>query len=243
MIEFRHISDDDPALAFSPLLRGFVKTFDYLSEHGSIGLTASKGFKRTFVHWAASQFDWPGLSEADLFAVNKVLNEQDFMPLVDIHFLLTTLRMGRHYKGQFKLTKAGSELEAQPGRLFGIITPFYLFEIDHAAWSRLPDNRLPGSWDVFLNVINVEAEAGVTGAELRRVLYGDPQPSPLPRYDETMGALYMQVLRPLVWTGMLQETRPEKSFRTQDSVFIKTPLWRVSLKLETDSIVRRPTRH
>jgi hypothetical protein len=133
MIEFRHISDDEPALAFSPLLRGFLKTFDYLSEHGSIGLTTSKGFKRNFVHWAASQFDWPGLSEADLFAVNKVLNEQDFMPLVDIHFLLTTLRMGRHYKGQFKLTKAGSELGAQPGRLFGIITPFYLFEIDHAA--------------------------------------------------------------------------------------------------------------
>lgn len=243
MIEFRYISDDEPALAFSPLLRGLLKTFDYLSEHGSIGLTQSKAFKRNFVHWAASQFDWPGLREADLFTVNKVLNEQDFMPLSDIHFLLTTLKIGRHYKGQFKLTKAGSELRAQPGRLFGIITPFYLFEIDHAAWSRLPDNRLVGNWDLFLNIINVEAEAGVTGAELRRVLYGDPQPSQFPRYDETMGALYTQVLRPLVWTGLLHETRPDKSYRIRDSVFSKTPLWRAALKLETDSIVRPPTRH
>jgi hypothetical protein len=29
-IEFRHVSDDEPALAFSPLLRGFQKTFSYL---------------------------------------------------------------------------------------------------------------------------------------------------------------------------------------------------------------------
>jgi len=41
-----------------------------------------------------------------------VLNEQDFMPLVDIHFLMIPLKIGRHYKGHFKLTKAGSELVA-----------------------------------------------------------------------------------------------------------------------------------
>ena len=243
MIEFQRVSDDEPSLVFSPLLRGFLKTFEYLAAHGSIGLTASKGFKRNFVHWAAAEFDWPGLREADLFAVNKVLNEQDFMPLVDIHFLLTTLKMGRHYKGQFKLTKAGSELAQQPGRLFSIITPFYLFEIDHSGWPRRADEPLLGNWDVFLNVINVEAAVGATGADLRRALFGDPEPSPLPRYDETMGALYIQVLRPLLWTGLLEETRPEKSFRSQDSVFSKTPLWRTSLKLESDSIARPPTRH
>lgn len=132
MIEFRSLADDEPALSFSPLLRGVLKTFAYVQEHGSIGLTPSKAFKRNFVHWAAAEFDWPGHSEADLFAVNKVLNEHDFMPLGDIHFLLTTLKMGRHYKGNFKLTKSGAELAHQPGRLFGIITPFYLFEIDHS---------------------------------------------------------------------------------------------------------------
>jgi hypothetical protein len=243
MIELRSLADDEPALVFSPLLRGFQKTFAYLGEHGSIGLTQSKGFKRNFVHWAAAEFDWPGHTEANLFAVNKVLNEQDFMPLVDIHFLLKTLKIGRHYKGQFKLTKAGTELIGQPGGLFGVITPFYLFEIDHSAWSRLPDERLFGNWDILLNVINVEAENGVTGEELRHVLFGEPEPSPFPRYDEVMGKLYIQVLRPLIWTGLLQEIRPGKSFRSQKSVFTKTPLWKVALKLETDSMVRQATRH
>ncbi|WP_420567748.1 hypothetical protein [Thalassovita sp.] len=243
MIEFRPLADDEPALSFSPLLRGVLKTFAYIQEHGSIGLTPSKAFKRNFVHWAAAKFDWPGYTEADLFAVNKVLNEHDFIPLGDIHFLLTTLKMGRHYKGNFKLTKSGAELTHHPGRLFGIITPFYLFEIDHSGWSRTPDQTLPGNWDVFLNVLNVETEDGASGAYLRQILFGEPDPSAFPRYDEMMGSLYTQILRPLVWTGLLQETRPNKSFRTQDSLFTKTPLWKVALKLETDSMVRSATRH
>lgn len=243
MIGFTVLENEDPALAWSPLLRGFQKTFAYLEAHGAIGLTASKGFKRNFVHWAAAEFNWPGHTEQDLFAVNKVLNEQDFMPLVDIHFLLTTLKMGRHYKGQFKLTKAGSELVAQPGRLFGIIAPFYLFEVDHRNWGRFPDEPLLGNWNIFLNVLNVEAENGVTGATLRHLLFGKPDPSPFPRYDEVMGNLYIQLLRPLCWTGLLQETRPAKSSHSQESLFTKTPLWKAALTLDTDPLVKPATRH
>ena len=36
MIELRPLADDEPALAFSPLLRGFRKTFAYLGEHGMV---------------------------------------------------------------------------------------------------------------------------------------------------------------------------------------------------------------
>ena len=89
----------------------------------------------------------------------------------------------------------------------------------------------------------MEAENGVTGEELRHVLFGEPEPSPFPRYDEVMGNLYTQVLRPLIWTGLLQETRLEKSFRSQESVFTKTPLWKATLILETDRMVKPATRH
>ena len=241
MIELCSLADDEPALAFSPLLRGFQKTFAYLGEHGSIGLTPSKAFKRNFVHWAAAEFDWPGHTEADLFAVNKVLNEQDFMPLGDIHFLLTTLKMGRHYKGQFKLTKAGTELIGQPGRIFGIVTPFYLFEVNHARFSRFDDEPILGHWDVFLNVLNVETEDGATGADLRQVLFGEPNPGD--RFDQELSNLYIQVLRPLCWTGLLEETRAKGLLRTRESIFTKTPLWRAALRLETDGMVQRERRH
>lgn len=243
MIAFRDIDDTDPALAHSPMIRGLEKSFAWIGEHGGIDLTPSKAFKRNFVHWAAREFDWPGYGEEDLFAINKVLNEHDFPPLVDIHDTLIALKLGRHYKGRFRLTKAGQALAGHPGRIFADFVPFYLFRINHGRFSRRGDAPVPGNWDIFLNVLNIEAEDGATGAHIRRTLYGDPGSRPFPGYDEVMGNLYIQVLRPLCWAGLLHEQRGTGSFRTQDTVFTKTPLWRAALQLETDRAMRPATRH
>ncbi len=240
MLAFREIDADDPALAHSPMVRAIGRTFSYIAEHGGIGLTPSRAFKRIFVHWAAAEFDWPGYTEADLFAVNKVLNEIDFGPLMDLHDLMIALKIGRHYKGQFKLNKAGQVLAGHPGKLFGTVTPFYLFEVNHARRSRFEEQQL-GNWDIFLNILNVEAENGATGAELRCAFYGEPDPGGC--FDEVLSSLYIQVLRPLFWTGLLHQQRGDDSFRTQDTVFTKTPLWRAALRLDTDGMVRPATRH
>jgi hypothetical protein len=98
VIAFRKIDEADPALAFSPMVRGVEKTFAWIGENGGIPLTPSKAFKRVFVHWAAAEFDWPGQTEADLFAVNKVLNEPDFAPLMVLHDLIVAMKLGRHYE-------------------------------------------------------------------------------------------------------------------------------------------------
>ena len=238
MIKFRQINDGDPALAHSPMLRGLEKTFAYIAERGGIGLTPSKAFKRVFVHWAAAEFDWPGQTEADLFAINKVLNEIDFGPLMDLHDVMIALKIGRHYKGQFKLTKAGQTLVGHPGRLFGILTPFYLFEFNHARFLR-PGGPQLRSWDVFLNVLNVETENGATGADLQRTLFGEPDPG---HYDDIRISLYIEVLRPLCWVGLLYED-PVDGLNRAGNVFTKTPLWRAALRLSTDEMVRPATRH
>src|SRR5690606_31097665 len=146
MISFREVDDANPALAHSPMVRALEKTFAYIGEHGGIPLTPSKAFKRAFVHWAAAEFEWPEYSETDLFSINKVLNETDFGPLMELHDLMIALKIGRHYKGRFALTRAGQSLTGRPGRLFGIITPFYLFEVDHLRFSRRQERPL-GNWD------------------------------------------------------------------------------------------------
>ena len=243
MILFREIDDADPALAFSPLVRGIKKTFAWVGEHDGIPLTPSKAFKRVFVHWAAAEFDWPGHTEADLFAVNKVLNEPDFTPLMVLHDLMIAMKLGRHYKGEFRLTKAGQALAGHPGRVFGTVVPFFLFRINHASMSRFDDAPILGNWDVFLNMLNVESENGATGAHLRRVLFGKPRTGPLPHYDEVMGQLYIQVLLPLCWTGLLQQDRGTASYRIEEAVFMKTPLWRSALVLDTDAQVAPAIRH
>jgi len=243
VIAFRDIDDEDPALTYSPIVRGCEKVFSWIAQHGGIPLTPSKVFKRVFVHWAAKEFDWPGHTEADLFVVNKVLNEYDFIPLTLLHDLMIAMKLGRHYKGEFKLTKAGKALVDHPGQIFAEIVPFYLFRVDHAQLSRFDDDPILGNWDIFLNVLNVETENGATGADLRRVLYGEPERVPFQKYDDTLGSLYIQVLRPLCWAGLLHQQRSEDSFRSEDAVFRKTPLWKAVLQLETDSMVLGETKH
>jgi len=228
MIKFRKIDDDDPTLTHSPMVRAIERVFSYIDEHGGIGLTPSKAFKRTFVHWAAAEFKWPGFSESDLFAVNKVLNEIDFPPLMDLHDVLIALKIARHYKAQFKLTKSGETLVGHPGRVFGIVIPFYLFEVNHMRFSRRVEQPL-GNWDIFLNVLNVEAEDGITGGDFRRTLYGEPEANE--QFDYLLSSLYVQILRPLCWIGLLHEERSERLPRTDQSVFTKTPLWKAGLEL------------
>lgn len=239
MITVREIDDADPALAHSPMVRGLEKTFAWIGEHGGIPLTPSKAFKRVFVQWAASEFDWPGHTQADLFAVNKVLNEWDFPPLMVLHDLMIAMKLGRHYKGQFRLTRAGQALVGHPGRLFNTVVPFFLFRVDYAASSRFDDEPVHGNWDIFLNVLNVETEDGATGANLRRVFYGEPEAG----FDAMMSGLYVQVLRPLCWAGLLEKQDGASRYRSEDAVFFKTQLWRSALRLDSDAEVAPATRH
>ena len=90
------------------MLRAALLTLQYAQEHGSIGLTKTKAFKRVFVHWAVEHFGWPGKSAEEMFRYNKVINEYEFPPLEVLHYLLISLRLGRHFKGEFRLTKRGA---------------------------------------------------------------------------------------------------------------------------------------
>ena len=239
MIRFESISDDDPVLAYSPMVMGAVKILDYVTENGPIGLTPSKNFKRYFVNWAAKEFDWPDCTEEDLFRLNKVLNEYDFPPIGLLHDLLILLKIGRHYRNAFHITKAGKELVGKPGTLFGILTPFYLFEINHSSYARF-DDELIGNWDIFLNILNIKAEDGISADEFAQSFYG--RKSEEGAFDPVPHILFSHVLRPLVWTGLLSEHKSGQGF-VRDRAYLKTPLWKATLKLETDAMVSRAVRH
>ncbi|GHE05470.1 hypothetical protein U879_03780 [Defluviimonas sp. 20V17] len=235
MIAFRPLADDHPDLAHSPLLRAALLTLQYAQEHGAIGLTQTKAFKRVFVHWAVENFAWPGKSAEEMFRYNKVINEYEFPPLEVLHYLLITLRLGRHFKGEFRLTKRGADLVQSPGRLFAELIPFFVLQIDHASYARL-NERPFGKWDVWMNVINVEADHGTTERALFAAFYGEG-----PDWDNAgwrdMAAFSSCVLRPLEWAGLLVQTAEDSGGNSLHHVF-KTPLWRSALKLDTDGMLQ-----
>lgn len=231
MIEFRQLPNDHPDLNYSPLLRAACLTLRYAEEHESIGLTQTKAFQRTFVTWAAEHFRWPGMSAEDLFRYNKVLNEYDFPPLELLHFLLTKLKLGRHYKGAFKLTKLGKQLAQKPAELFHLLVPFYLFHVDHSSYGRF-DEQPYGKWDIWLNVMNVEINNGATDRHLFRAFYGEEEGGKDNSWrDQVVFTSY--VLMPLSWSGLIFEQDAAQGGQAERHYF-KTPLWRSVLKLDLD---------
>jgi hypothetical protein len=78
MIDVRPLSDDHPDLAHSPLLRAALLTLQYAQDHGTIGLTKTKAFKRVFVHWAASNRDRSTVIQALYDAFTTAKNRDAF---------------------------------------------------------------------------------------------------------------------------------------------------------------------
>lgn len=235
MIAFRVLPDDHPDLAHSPLLRAARLTLQYAHQHHAIGLTQTKAFKRVFVHWAVDQFDWPGAGAEEMFRFAKVINEHEFSPLAVLHDLLVARRIGRHFKGEFRLTRRGTELSQAPGELFADLIPFFVCEFDHPAFARFAQRPL-GNWDIWLNLINLEADHGTTEKALFAAFYGQEHDWDNAGWRE-IAAFSSCVLRPLEWAGLLVQNREERDGKHIHHVF-KTPLWRSSMKLNTDHLLR-----
>jgi hypothetical protein len=70
-----------------------------------------------------------------------------------------------------------------------------VLRIDHASYARF-DERPFGKWDVWMNVINVEADHGTTEAALFEAIYGEPKDWHTAGWRE-MAAFSSCALRPL----------------------------------------------
>jgi len=232
-----NISSDDPALLHSKLLATSKLIFAYIDEHGSIGLTKTKAFNRKFVAWAADNIDWPQYSAKKLYRVNKVLNEPDIYPIWVLHDLFIILKMGRHYKNEFRLSKKGKTLSADTGQLYAALAECLLYEYNLANLDRF-DEGIPHSWDVFLNVLNVEAHEGVTRQHLMKTFYGyETKPEGIDReYFVYSMFLNTRVLMPLVWLGFLEEQKIEDD-GFPESRYSKTPLWHKAFRLDTNDML------
>ena len=231
------LPSDDPDLQHSKLLSAANLILTYINKHGSIQLTKTKAFNRKFIEWAANNIDWPQYSGKELYRVNKVLNEPDIYPIWVLHDLFIILKLGRHYKNEFRLTKKGKTLSTDSGQLFAAVAECLLYEYNLANLDRF-DEGIPHSWDVFLNVLNVEAHDGTTRQALMNTFYGyEEKPEGIEReYFVYSMFLNTRVLMPLVWLGFLEERKFEED-GLSESKYFKTPLWHKCFKLDTDHML------
>ena len=237
MIKFRPIENDELLLKLSPLVRAIDLTLNYIDAQNGIELTKGMAFNRKFIHWAAKEFHWPGHSYEELFQIQKVLNEPDFPVCKAIHILLLQTKVGRHFKGKFLLTAKGKKLLGKPSEIFNNLVPRFLFEIDHSYGYYRSLEQPMGNWDVFLNIMNVELQAGINGTELANVFYGARERTPY-NHDTEFYALYNHVIKPLCWVGLIQEAAADIHQYASEKMFQKTQLWAIALQLDTDHMLK-----
>ena len=122
-----------------------------------------------------------------------------------------------------------------PGRLFLELIPFYVFKLDHAHHAGF-EQRLMGNWDLWMNVINAEADHGADERALFAAFYGVAHDFPHEGW-QAIYAFSAGIMRPLDWAGLLARTPYQREGKYGHHVF-KTPLWRSALKLNTDAMLR-----
>ncbi|WP_170425239.1 hypothetical protein [Ruegeria arenilitoris] len=235
-VELRTPEDSDPSLGDSKLLDAVRKSVGFAQEHGGIGLTKGKAFNRKFTKWAAENFNWPEYSADELLRFQRVLNEEDVKPVFVLHKLMISMKLGRHVKDKWRFNNKAVAFVRTPGALQVALTKGFLFEFDHSRLQRFPFIAA-GNWDIWLNVINVDAQSGVSEAALLKTFYG----------VECVGAgdrefwhhasfLMWYVLNPLCWLGYLVKTELDGRHSASDrTIYVKTPLWKKTFKLDTDN--------
>ena len=239
LINIRLLDDFDPQLGGSKLLDAVQKTVAYAQAHDGIGLTKGKAFNRTFATWAAENFNWPEYSADELLRVQKVLDEGDVIPVLVLHELMISMKLGRHAKGKWRFTKKAEALSKTSGALQAELTKGFLFEFDHTRIQGFPFVA-PGNWDIWLNVINVEAHEGVSEASLLKTFYGVECVAAGDReFWNYASFLSWHVLKPLSWLGYLAETELDGRHSPLDrTIWTKTPLWQRTFTLDTDNELR-----
>lgn len=228
---FRHLPADHPALGQSKLLDAFCKSIDYASENGGITLTKTNAFNRKFCHWAATNFNWPEYSAAELYRLNKVLNEEDVPPVDALHEAAVFMKLGRHFKGKWQFNKTAQQLRADPGKFLRELFRIWVLQFHHYAMTRMAE-PCPGNWDVFINIIDVEADDGLVDDDLLEILYGlRIEGASSSEYWKHSSFVSNCILKPLSWLGLLEKSDGPGRFQ---ATYHKTDLWRAALTTDRD---------
>jgi len=225
--------DDVKHVLFFDQARQFLRLMD---ENKGAPLTATGNLNRAYVAQMMDKMDWPRRLMAKLLSggLFKVVSENDVQPLVVIHGVCEYGKLIGKRGSRAFVTSKGRELlaDAQAGHLYRQLfyTMFRNFDLGYlsiymptpavqdamavilwclqlAANDWTPLDQLPGK--VFPNFVR---------AHVRAV-----SPSP----DVETWVLQGEVLRPLLWFGLLEGDHDEELYHGPDAIlkYRKTPLF------------------
>ena len=211
-----------------------MKLLEYVRDNDGIPLTKSGAFYRKCVEWAAVEFEWPGFTTDYLYRLNKVLNEPDVLPLYVMHELFDAAKLLRRYKGKAKLTKSGMAAIGNHGALQTVLFEAYFTKVVFEEYERYPLPFEHPDYQHFFGVVNNRTHDWVSMAEFSGwCLPIDAMPSSRfgPMHDASM-FLYLRLIRPLKWLGLIEEKRLDGRLSSPDKTLVrKTKLFDQFLRI------------
>lgn len=209
----------------------------HLETSGGIKLTAGGNFNRKFVVQMVEEFEWPGYESEVIWKLNKVLNEEDFVPLNFLHGLLDVAGLVRKYKGTHRLSRLGRSF----------LSPDEAGELMVVLFDGLFQRYNLGYLDRWQVRDNFQAQIGLTLFLMSK--FADKLSSPEDLVTTTIDPLEehsgpfkpkhifrWRVLRYLEWFGLM-ETMPAAANDEWGShdLYLKTPLYDLFLSFHIEA--------
>ena len=212
----------------SAITKNTLTFLEVASETSGLKLTATGNLSRAVVAEMCEIFDWPDFNKDDQFRLNKVINEPDFLPLFFMRHIAQFAKLVHRRKGYMKLTTAGrSTLEHQEALQAVLFhTAFWNMDLGdlgrglHSGWPQ-------GDIGIVLWSLSVAANDWQTRENLTR-LCAVPNNGVLnSTWDTGSMAMEANILRPLLWFGMLEHKQEEIEGDTLNcrNFYRKSPLF------------------
>jgi hypothetical protein len=180
---------------------------------GGLKTTATGNLARDVVAQMFGLFTWPDFDKAGAFQFHKVINEPDFLPLFFVRHVVQAGTLLRKHKGHLKVTRAGRRMMEKPNlrALQALLFHISFWHLDLGYLTR----DLYHGWPqrdagIVLWSLSVAANDWQPRERLTR-LCTIPINGVLDQaWDAASFAMEAQILRPLLWFGLL-EHREEKT--------------------------------
>lgn len=183
------------------------------TETGGLKLTATGNLSRGVVAEMIEIIDWPGLNKSELFELNKVINEPDFLPVHFVRLLLEAIKLVRKSGGKLAATRLGKEMlvPERQGALQALLFNIALWHVNLGYFDRTPIDAWPQNHaGVVLWSLSVSANDWMDRETLTRLCTIPTLRVVESDWDLGTYAMDFRILRPLTWFGLL-EFRSEKS--------------------------------
>ena len=198
-------------------------------------LTARGNLNRKFVEMLLERLQWQGCDPAEIRAVCKTVNEQDFTPAMYLHAVFRLAGLVRKEKGLLKLTKKGRTLlpEEAAGRLQALLfrTTFVRYNLAYLDRFDMAEVFAPQISLILYLIGQFCTDWRAAGALMRSVTFPTKELTESKYPDLPVAAFETRVLRYLCWFGLMEKTQPAANDEwRQPRLYRKTALYERMLR-------------